>query len=130
MGHKYEWVEEPWIMKVSYYGRLMHDDLESVMEHCLKVVDKHPANFLIDITEVDGFDPNTMKSKSIIVFTRHPNTKWFAVVGLEMSVIKLGIAILGRFASIKVFNNTEAGLTFLREMVEHQKQDMAEPESI
>ena len=107
MAYKYEWVEEPWILRVNYSGLLSRGDLDAVMSYCLDVVEKHPTYFLVDLTDVNELDSNTIRSRSAVQFTGHSNTKWLAIVGLTGPLPKLAVAVLGRFTCLKNFNDAE-----------------------
>ena len=113
-------------MRVDYFDRLSRDDIEAVMEHCLAALENHPTYYLVDMTGVEDVDPHIIRCDSLARFSRHPNTKWFALVGLNKTVIKLAVAILGRFTSIKQFDSVESGAAFLKEMVEYHKQGLGD----
>lgn len=122
MPYKLEWIEEPWLMRADYFGTITAEDAEAVMTTCLEAADKHPVNFLVNLTESNGFSPSVLKTASGIKLLRHPNTKWFAYVGIR-GVFRMGTQIFMRFVPFKSFDTVEEAQAFLEEMVQHQKQE-------
>lgn len=123
MPYKLEWIEEPWLMRADYFGTITPDDVEGVMLACLELADKHPINFIVNLTESNGFSPSVLKNKSGLKLLRHPNTKWFAYVGIT-GVFRMGTQIFMRFVPFKAFDTVEAAQTFLEEMIVHQKLEL------
>jgi hypothetical protein len=121
MGHKMTWLDEPWSMRVDYSELTTVDDLEEVMSVCIPAAQKHPINFLIDFREVEQVEPALLRSPAFLELFRQPNTKWFAMVGAK-GLVRMGVALFGRYMSAKHFNDVESALAFLEEMVAHQKQ--------
>lgn len=127
MPAKSTWIEEPWIMKVTYTGKVTLQDIDSMMNICVAEADKHPINFIVDFSDADTPDPAIFRSAALRKLLGHDNRRWFAFVGLE-GIYRMGAQLLMRFTSFKSFNTEEEAVTFLTEMVEHQK--VSEPSQI
>ena len=121
MAYKITWIDEPWLMFVEYSGRLAYRDVEEVMKVCIPQAESHPINFLIDLTRTDTFDPALLKSQSTMKLMNHPNTKWFAIVGVK-GLFKFLVNYFNPFAQFKIFDNLEEARAFLESEVEKQKQ--------
>ena len=124
MAHKIEWIEEPWIMRVTYIDRMTAEDVETVMKVCIDAVDKHPANFLVDFSNISFHESNLFRSKSLIGLFRHRNTKWFAFLGLNGIMHTAAQALMMR-TPFKSFNDEQEALAFLQKKAEQQKVEAA-----
>jgi len=124
MPHRMEWIEEPWLLQVDYIGTITEEDAEKVLQKCLEYAEKHPINFLVNLTESNGFSPSVVKTKTGMKVLRHPNVKWWGYVGIR-GIFQMGTKIFMRFVPFKAFNTVEEARAFLLEMVQHQKDDAA-----
>ncbi|MBI1258379.1 MAG: hypothetical protein GC204_12985 [Chloroflexi bacterium] len=120
MAHKIEWIEEPWIMRVTYVDRMTAEDVEMVMKVCIEAVDKHPANFLVDFSNISFHESNLFRSKALINLFRHRNTRWFAFLGLTGIMHTAASALMMR-TPFKSFTNEQEAVDFLRQKAETQK---------
>jgi hypothetical protein len=130
MAYQIEWIEEPWLMRVNYVGKFSLVEFDAVLERCLEAVDKHPAYFLIDVSKVDKYVPDVLKSNLMMKFFRHPNTKVFAMTGVEGALMKFGLAVAGRFIAFKNFHDAETAIEHLRGYVDHHKQEFAQEKAL
>jgi hypothetical protein len=125
MAHRIDWIEEPWIMRVTYTdNRMTAEDIETIMKVCIEAVEKHPANFLVDLSKVSFHESNLFRSKALINLFRHRNTKWFAFVGLTGMLHTAAKALMMR-TQFKSFNNEQEAIAFLRQKAEEQKVEAA-----
>ena len=124
MAHKIEWIEEPWIMRVTYIDRMTAEDVEAVMSVCVEAVDKHPANFLVDFSNISFHESNLFRSKALINLFRHRNTKWFAFLGLNGMMHTAAKALMMR-TPFKSFTNEQEAIEFLKKKAEQQKAEAA-----
>lgn len=125
MEHKVEWIEEPWIMRVTWVGNLKVDDLEAVMKICMDAADKHQVNFLVDARQVKFHDPKIFRSTALISLIRHRNSKYFAFLGVT-GVMQLATQVLMTRSPFKAFSEEQKAIEFLKAKTEVQKADEAE----
>jgi hypothetical protein len=130
MTYESYWVDEPWIYRVDYTDYLTLEVFDQAMVECLEIVNEHPTNFLCDFSQVEFYDGKAIRSQYIRKFLQHPNTKWFALVGMQGALMKFAIAVLGRFVAFKQFDDIASALEFLNTMAEHQKQESIQPQEI
>ena len=124
MAHKIEWIEEPWIMRVTYIDRITIQDVDLVMKTCVEAVDKHPANFIVEMINVRFHESNIFRSKDLMKLMIHHNTQWFALVGVNGMLQMAARALLAR-TRFKSFNTLDEAVAFLREKAELQKAEEA-----
>lgn len=124
MAHKIEWIEEPWIMRVTYIDRITIQDVDLVMKTCVEAVDKHPANFIVEMINVRFHESNIFRSKDLMKLMIHHNTQWFALVGVNGMLQMAARALLAR-TRFKSFNTLNEAIAFLREKAELQKAEEA-----
>jgi hypothetical protein len=124
MAHKIEWIEEPWIMRVTYVDRMTAEDIEAVMTVCIEAVEKHPANFMVDLSNISFHESNLFRSKALINLFRHRNTKWFAFLGLTGVLHTAAKALMMR-TPFKSFADEQEAIAFLRQKAEIQKAEAA-----
>jgi len=124
MAHKIEWIEEPWIMRVTYIDRITIQDVDVVMKTCVEAVDKHPANFIVEMINVRFHESNIFRSKDLMKLMIHHNTQWFALVGVNGMLQMAARALLAR-TRFKSFNTLDEAVAFLREKAELQKAEEA-----
>jgi hypothetical protein len=124
MAHKIEWIEEPWIMRVTYIDRITIQDVDLVMKTCVEAVDKHPANFIVEMINVRFHESNIFRSKDLMKLMIHHNTQWFALVGVNGMLQMAARALLAR-TRFKSFNTLDEAIAFLREKAELQKAEEA-----
>jgi stage II sporulation SpoAA-like protein len=125
MEHKAEWIEEPWIMRVTWKGRLTVADTDTLMKICLDAADKHEVNFLVDFREVKFHDPKIFGSTSLMSLIRHRNSKWFAFLGLT-GVLQMAAQVLMTRSPFKSFTDEQKAIEFLRAKTEIQKAEAVE----
>ena len=123
MAHRITWIDEPWIVQVTFEGLLTSEDIEAVIEVCLPQAESHPINFLFDLTQAYAIEPGVMRSKSMRQLMTHPNSKWFAITGVE-GLRGFGDQVFMRFTSFKIFPALDEARIFLRETVERQKSSV------
>lgn len=123
MPHVITWIEEPWLMQVDYSGVINNNDVDEVMAVCLEAADKNPINFIVNLTDSSGFHPSIVKTKLGMALLKHPNTRWFAYVGVR-GIFRMGTQIFMRFVRFKMFDTVEEARTFLDKEIEHQKQEI------
>ena len=128
MAQKIEWIEEPWIMRVTYLDRITADDIETVMKVCIEAVEKHPANFLVDVSTVSFHESSLFRSKTLIALFRHRNTRWFAFVGMNAMLRGAAQALMLR-TPFKTFTNESEAVAFLHQKAEQQKAQAAQAAS-
>lgn len=116
MPTKVYWIDEPYIMGAEYIGNISEQDIEDVMAECQKYVDNQPIYFLVDNLQMTSLPPNVFKIASLMKLVNHPNTRWFVMVTGSYTFLKFAIQVIVR-NRIKVVNNREEGLKFLRDMV-------------
>jgi len=121
MPYKMQWVDEPWLLRVDYIGTISETDAEEVLQKCMEYADQHTVNFLVNLTESNGFRPAVVKTKTGLKLLRHHNVKWWGYVGIK-GIFQMGTKIFMRFVPFKAFNSVEEAQTFLEDMVKHQKQ--------
>ena len=126
MAHKIEWIEEPWLLRVTYIDRMTSEDIEAVMDFCIKTAEKHPLNFLVDLTTVRFQESSVYRSKSLINLLRHRGSRWFAFVGLNGVMAAAANALMTRtpWKSFPKDKDAEA-VAFLKTKVEQQKAEAA-----
>jgi len=124
MAHKIEWIEEPWVMRVTYTDRITIEDVDEVMKTCVEAVDKHPANFIVEMINVRFHESNIFRSKDLMKLMIHHNTQWFALVGVNGMLQMAARALLAR-TRFKSFNTLNEAIAFLREKAELQKAEEA-----
>jgi hypothetical protein len=124
MAYKMEWIDEPWLLRVDYIGTITETDAEEVLQKCLEYADKHTINFLVNLSESNGFSPAVVKTKTGLKLLRHRNVKWWGYVGIK-GIFQMGTKIFMRLVPFKAFNTVEEAQKFLEEMVVHQKQEAA-----
>ena len=127
MAHRITWIDEPWIMQVTFEGRLTSEDIEAVMAVCLPQAEKHPINFLFDLTQTYTIEPGVMRSNSMRQLMTHRNTKWFAITGVK-GLRGFGDQVFTRFTSFKICPTLDEAQTFLEEIVARQKAQVRTPE--
>src|SRR4051812_48133537 len=106
MAHKIEWIEEPWVMRVTYIDRITTADVEVVMKTCVDAVEKHPANFLVEMVNVSFHESSIFRSKALMNLVIHRNTRWFALVGVNGMLQMAARALLAR-TRFKSFSTDE-----------------------
>jgi hypothetical protein len=124
MAHKIEWIEEPWVMRVTYIDRITIEDVDVVMKTCVEAVDKHPANFLVEMVNVRFHESNIFRSKDLMKLVIHHNTQWFALVGVNGMLQMAARALLAR-TRFKSFNTPDEAIAFLCEKAQIQKAEEA-----
>ncbi len=124
MAHKIEWIEEPWVLRVTYIDRMTAEDIEAVMTFCIAAVEKHPANFMVDLSQIKFHESNLFRSKALINLFRHRNTKWFAFLGLTGMLHTAAKALMMR-TPFKSFTDEQEAIAFLLQKAEVQKAEAA-----
>jgi hypothetical protein len=124
MAHKIEWIEEPWIMRVTYIDRITIEDVNIIMKTCVDAVEKHPANFLVEMVNVRFHDASVFRSKALMTLVLHRNTKWFALVGVNGLLQTAAKTLLMR-TRFKSFNTLDEAIAFLRQKAELEKAEEA-----
>ena len=124
MAHKIEWIEEPWVMRVTYIDRITTADVEVVMKTCVDAVEKHPANFLVEMVNVSFHESSIFRSKALMNLVIHRNTRWFALVGVNGMLQMAARALLAR-TRFKSFSTDEEAVAFLLEKAQLQKMEEA-----
>lgn len=117
MGHRIYWIEEPHILGVDYTGIGTSEDLEAVLDYCLPQCDAHPICFLVNLNESSGFEPSILKSLKMKQVLTHPNTKWWAIVGVH-GMYKFAFQFFMRFVAVKAFDQQEEAVSFLKERMQ------------
>jgi hypothetical protein len=116
MPTKVYWIDEPWIMSADYIGGISVQDIDDVMEKCLAYLEKQEIYFLVDTTQMTSLPPNVFKVKSLAKLINHSNTRWLVMTAGDNPLLKFVIQVMIR-NRIKVVNNREEGLQFLRDLV-------------
>ena len=126
MEHKAEWIEEPWVMRVTWKGRLTLEESNVIFKVCMDAAENHPVNFLVDFTEVKFTDPKIFRSTALISLIRHRNSRWFAFLGLT-GVLQMAAQVLMTTRSpFKAFNDEQKAVDFLLSKAAVQKEEEAE----
>lgn len=116
MPTKVYWVDEPWIISADYIGAISVQDIDEVMGECLAYLEKQEVYFLVDTTQMTSLPPNVFKISSLAKLINHSNTRWLAMTAGDNPLLKFVIQVMIR-NRIKVVNNREEGLQFLRDLV-------------
>mgnify|MGYP001062515589 CR=1 FL=1 len=122
MPYDIKWIEEPWIMRVTYSGYVSTDDVNSVMEICVVEAEKHQINFLVEFADFEGIDMKVWRVNQVMALMRNPNVRWFTIIGMNPAIRMLSQLAM-RFNMFKSFDTEEKALEFLYKMVDVQKQE-------
>src|SRR5258705_9495475 len=106
MTAKTYWIEEPVIMAAEYEGNVSNEDIDQIMEACMKVVETQPCYFLVDTLKMSSIQPNFLKLNSLLKFVSHPNLRWLAMVIGYNPMIRFAIQVLVR-KNASVFSTRE-----------------------
>lgn len=107
------WIEAPHLMCAKYEGKITADDVTRIMDECLPLVEDRPMFFLIDLNNAMLFDVNLLQHTSLIKLIRHPNTVFFAMIGVNR-ILRTGVQLI-RPRALKFFEDEATAIAFLRE---------------
>jgi hypothetical protein len=110
-----QWIRESLILEVIYFGDVSASDIESVMDHCLSLVEKSPCSFVIDTTRIESLPKDLFKLRSMIRFINHPNTDWLVFVGQHNAMIRFAIQVLVR-KRVKLLSSRAEAIAFLEQV--------------
>lgn len=110
-----KWVNEPYILKTHYTGRVSGSELKVSMLEYLGAAQTQPMYFMMDFLEADGVPQEMLNLPAILQVINHANTRWLVLIKNE-SASSYMTQLLTR-DKVKTFRDRETALGFLRGMV-------------
>lgn len=112
------WSEESTIIEFQCQQEITAEDITLMGEQGKTAAENGTIYSLIDFTMVTVLPRNlvntTLRSTAFLTFANHPNTRWLVFVRPNPAV-RFMIEIALRNASIKIVEDREIGMQFLRE---------------
>ena len=116
MPYMTRWIHEPYILDTTFTGILSIDEIDEVMNDYLARLNEPLSLYiLVNFARAVTVPTNLLQINSIIEVINHDNLQWLVTVnpvGFDSNTTRL----LAQ-DKVKVFNNKENALGFLRGMV-------------
>jgi len=118
-----KWINEPYIMGTVFTGMVAVNEVDTAMlEYLGALQQEQEMYFLLDFARAASIPTTLLRLSSISQVVNHANTRWFAVVnpvGFDQFTTRLLVR-----DKVKVFDNRDKGLGFLRGMVRLDKGEI------
>lgn len=115
------WNEESSIIEFQCYQEITTEDINFIGEKGTEAVEPSAIYILIDLTAVTALPRNlvntALRSTPFLGFANHPNARWFVFVKPNTTV-RFMIEIALRNVSVKIVEDREVGVQFLREQAQ------------
>lgn len=116
MPYMTRWIHEPYILDTTFTGILSISEIDEVMnDYLVRLGEQSSLYILVNFARAVTVPTNLLQISSIIEVINHNNLQWLVTVnpvGFDSNTTRL----LAQ-DKVKVFNNKESALGFLRGMV-------------
>lgn len=117
-----EWLEEPFILAMTYTGNVTVQEVEVAVDAAIHAADMHRIHFLVDVRKLGSMPGSVVRVSHARELLDHPNGGWFAIVGTN-SFVKFFMQVFVRHR-FKVVDTLEEGEAFLRERIRYEDANL------